>query len=195
MSTPEELINKFTVVASLSLTLFIAVAAQGQLQVKEARTQYPGMAPLDQYLMHRNPEIALARSAAPESISRVATVIVLGPHGYETGVEGKNGFVCDAERSWMGPFDNNPEFWNPKVRGAGYYNPQAARSALPIAYLRTKMVLAGLSPAQMAERMKAAYAKKELTTSDARAQRNSQVWPSGKTHNNSGLSLPETRTI
>jgi hypothetical protein len=62
----------------------------------------------------------------------------------------------------MDPFDNNPEFWNPKVRGMGCYNPQAARSALPIAHLRTKLVLAGLSPAQMAERIKAAYGKKEL---------------------------------
>jgi hypothetical protein len=129
---------------------------------QDAKALYPSMVPLEQYLMVRDAEIALARSAAPESISRDATVIVLRRHGYETAVEGKNGFVCDVERSWMGPFDNNLEFWNPKVRGAGCYNPQAARSVLPIAYLRAKMALAGLSPAQMADGMKAAYAKKEL---------------------------------
>jgi hypothetical protein len=119
--------------------------------------------------MDRDAEIAMARSAAPESISRDAEIVVLGQHGYETAVKGKNGFVCDVERSWMGPFENNPEFWNPKVRGAGCYNPQAARSALPIAYLRTKMVLAGLSPAQMVDRIKAAYAKKELPPVEAGA--------------------------
>ena len=57
----------------------------------------------------RNAEIALARSAAPPSISRDATVMILGNHGYETAVEGKNGFVCVVERGWMNPFDS-PEF-------------------------------------------------------------------------------------
>jgi hypothetical protein len=44
-----------------------------------ANTPYPSMAPLDQYLMEdRTAEIALARSAAPPSISKDATVMVLG---------------------------------------------------------------------------------------------------------------------
>ena len=56
------------------------------------------MAPLDQYLMaDRNAEIALARSAAPESISRESDVMVLGRHGYETAVKGKNGFAHIAD--------------------------------------------------------------------------------------------------
>jgi hypothetical protein len=43
------------------------------------KTPYPSMAPLDQYLMaDRNAEIALARSAAPPSISRDAKFTVLG---------------------------------------------------------------------------------------------------------------------
>ena len=41
--------------------------------------------------------------------------MVLGRHGYETAVEGKNGFVCIVERAWMGAFDGSPEFWNPKT--------------------------------------------------------------------------------
>jgi len=45
-----------------------------------AETPYPKMASLDQYLMDRNAEIALARSAAPPSIAKDATVMVLyGP--------------------------------------------------------------------------------------------------------------------
>jgi hypothetical protein len=36
----------------------------------------------------------MARSAAAEAISREADVLVLGRHGYETAVKGKNGFVC-----------------------------------------------------------------------------------------------------
>ncbi|RDD80219.1 hypothetical protein DVJ77_18655 [Dyella tabacisoli] len=120
------------------------------------------MAPIDQYLMaDRAAEIALARSAAPESISRDATILVLGRKGYETAAEGKNGFVCVVGRSWGGPFDW-PEFWNPKVRAADCLNPQAARSIVPIFYLRAKMVMAGRSKAEMLSALKAAYENKQL---------------------------------
>jgi hypothetical protein len=119
------------------------------------------MAALDQYLMpDRNAEIALARSAAPDSISHDAKVLVLGPHGYETAVEGKNGFVCVVERGWMAPFDN-PEFWNPKIRGPLCFNPPAAHSILPMTYKRTEMVLAGRSKAQVMEGI-TLFVKKEL---------------------------------
>ena len=56
----------------------------------DATTLYPSMAPIEQYLMDRTAEIALARSAAPEPISRDAEVLVLGPDGFETAVKGKN---------------------------------------------------------------------------------------------------------
>jgi len=68
-------------------------------QAQAPKTAYPSMAPLDQYLMpDRNAEIALARSAAPDAISGDAKILVLGRNGYETAVEGKNGFVCIVER-------------------------------------------------------------------------------------------------
>ena len=119
------------------------------------------MAALERYLMpDRNAEIALARSAAPDSISHDAKVLVLGPHGYETAVEGKNGFVCAVERGWMAPFDN-AEFWNPKIRGPLCYSPPAVRSILPMTYKRTEMVLAGKSKDQVQEGIKT-FAEKEL---------------------------------
>jgi len=81
---------------------------------QDAKQPYPTMAPVEQYLMDRDAEIALARSAAPDAISRDASVIVLTRHGYETAVRGKNGWVCWVGRGWMAMFDH-PEFWNPKV--------------------------------------------------------------------------------
>ncbi len=73
------------------------------------------MAPIEEYLMtDRGAEIALARSAAPDSIARDAEVLILGRHGFETAVKGKNGFVCIVGRSWTSAPD--AEFWNPKVR-------------------------------------------------------------------------------
>jgi hypothetical protein len=120
------------------------------------------MAPVGQYLMaDRGAEISLARRAAPEEISRGATILVLGRNGYETAFEGTNGFVCVVERSWMSPFDS-PEFWNPKMRGPICYNPAAVRSILPYTLNRTKLVLAGLSKQQMEDSIRSGVAKGDL---------------------------------
>src|ERR1700751_5595016 len=144
--------NTFSAGASLVIAVICAVAAPLQMRAQDPKTPYPNMAPVDQYLMpDRDAEIALARSAAPDAISRDATILVLGRHGYETAVKGKNGFVCVVERGWMGPFDGEfaVNFWNPKLRGPLCFNPPAARSILPMTYKRTEMVLAGQSKAQI----------------------------------------------
>jgi hypothetical protein len=109
---------------------------------------YATMAPVDQYMMPRDAEIALAKSAAPDSISGKATVLVLTPHGYETAIKGSNGFVCAVERAWMSNYDF-PQFWNPHMRGPLCYNPAAVRTILPYTIRRTELVLAGRSKAQM----------------------------------------------
>src|SRR6202451_2888351 len=150
----------------IALAICVLVVALGSISQMQAqsKTPYPRMAPVDQYLMpDRNAEIALARSAAPDSISRDAKILVLGRQGYETAVEGKNGFVCVVERSWRAPSDN-PEFWNPKLRGPICFNPAAARSIFPLTIKRTGLVLAGLSRAQIMDKLKHAVDRKELTT-------------------------------
>jgi hypothetical protein len=134
-----------------------------------AKTAYPAMAPLDQYMMaDRDAEIVLARSAAPKSISGDAEVMVLGRHGYDVAVKGSNGFVCMVERAWSAGSDN-PNFWNPRIRGPLCLNPAAVRTYLPITLLKTRLVLAGNSKAQMAEAMQAAFDKKQLPGMDAGA--------------------------
>ena len=129
---------------------------------------YPKMAPVDQYLMEENTEIQLARSAAPDSISRDATILVLRRQGYETAVEGKNGFVCMVGRGWTGMFDW-PEFWSPKVKAADCLNPQAARSIMPIVSLRARMVMAGRSKEEMVSAVKTAFEKKQLPSLESGA--------------------------
>src|SRR5246500_186582 len=148
-------IVRMITLGSLALVVVLSTAWQGRAQ--DANAQYPSMAPLDQYLMtDRNAEITLARSAAPEAISRDAEILVLARHGYETAVKGKNGFVCTVERNWMGPFEGegSENFWNPNIRGPVCFNPPAARSILPITIKRTELVLAGQSKAQIFEAMK-----------------------------------------
>jgi len=154
--------NTVMMIALPCFGLALAFGAVRHAQAQEAKTPYPSMASLDQYMMDRDAEIALARSAAPDSISHDATVLVLGRHGYETAIEGKNGFVCMVDRAWMDAFEGSPEFWNPKNRGPLCYNPPGARSIMPITLLRTKFVLAGESKAEIKESMKTSIEKKEL---------------------------------
>lgn len=144
-----------------SCALFAMIGGTWPARAQDSKTPYPKMAPVDQYLMERNAEIALARSAAPASISHDAKVLVLGRRGYETAVPGKNGFACVVERSWTAPL-NDPNFWNPKLRGPLCLNPQAARTYLPITIKKTELILAGDTKTQMADGIRAAFDKKEL---------------------------------
>jgi hypothetical protein len=150
-------------IALRSIALVAVLGAACQAQAQDAKTPYPTMAPLDQYLIEdRNAEIALARSAAPESIARDAEVLVLGRHGFEIAVKGKNGFVCLVQRSWTAPTDN-PEFWDPKLRSPICLNPPGARSYLPNTIKKTELALAGRSKEQISGNLKAAFDAKELS--------------------------------
>jgi len=152
---------------TIALPLFVLAAVLGAAlpgRAQEAKTAYPSMAPVEQYLMaDRNAEVALARSAAPASISDDAEVLVLGAHGYEPAAKGKNGFVCIVERGWTAESDD-PNFWNPKLRGPICFNAAAARSHLPLTIKKTELILAGKSKAEMFETVTAAIDKKELPT-------------------------------
>lgn len=154
--------RKWCTIAAKSIALVVLLGAGRYAIAQEAKSLYPSMAPVEQYLIaDRDQEIALARSAAPDSISREAEVMVLGRHGYETAIQGKNGFVCIVERSWMSPIDD-ADFWNPKLRGPLCLNAASARSYLPRTIKRTELILAGRTKAQMVEAMTAAIDSKEL---------------------------------
>jgi len=128
---------------------------------QDVGTTYAKMAPVEQYLMaDRDAEVALSRTAAPDSIARDAEVLVLGRHGFETAVKGKNGFVCIVGRSWTATVD--AEYWNPKVRVPMCVNAAAARSYLLRVTKITELGLAGRTLAQTNETIAAAIAKKEF---------------------------------
>jgi hypothetical protein len=148
----------------ISLSAFMLVgglSAPGPAEAQDAKQPYASMAPVDEYLMARDPEVALARSAAPDAISRDATVLALGRLGYETAVKGKNAFLCRVERSWTAPIDD-PDFWNPRLRAPICLNAAAAHSYLPRTIKKTELILAGRTKAQMIEAIVAAIDKKEL---------------------------------
>src|SRR4029434_451233 len=152
--------KKIGAVAIKNFALLVVLGMAHQARAQNVTTSYANMAPIEQYLMDRTAEIALARSAAPESISRDAEVLVLGRHGFETGVKGKNGFVCIVERSWTSAADS--EVWNPKVRTPICYNAAAAHSFLPRHLKRSDWILRRRTKAQTDEAIVAAINKKQL---------------------------------
>jgi hypothetical protein len=81
-------------------------------------------------------------------------VLVLNAHGYETAVNGTNGFVCFVGRSWDVSFDD-PQFWNPKIRSPQCDNATSAQSVLPRYLARTRQVLAGVAKAAIQKREEA----------------------------------------
>jgi hypothetical protein len=149
--------------------LAVFLGTLGPARADDAKPLYPAMAQLKDYRMaSASEEIALARSAAPASISGDAEILTLGDHGYATAVKGKNGFVCLVERSWASGFDD-AEFWNPKRRGPICHNPAAAHTLLAPYLERTKWVLAGVSKSDMFERTKSASAADTFKAPEAGA--------------------------
>jgi hypothetical protein len=154
--------NHFRFIALVFVIQLGLLVATRPAATQAAKTPYPAMAPVDEYLIaDQNSEIALARSAAPASISDGAEVMVLGPKGFTTAARGTNGFLCVVERSW-GAATDAPEFWNPKIRAPICFNPQAARTFARIFLMKTKLVLEGKSKAEILAATAAALDKREL---------------------------------
>jgi hypothetical protein len=153
--------NKIRTIVIKSFALLVVFGIAHQAMAQDAKTPDPKMAAIDQYLMaDRDAEIALARTAAPDSISRDAEVLILGRHGFETAANGKNGFVCIVGRSWTSAADE--DYGDPKVRVPICVNAAAARTYLLRIRKITDLALAGQTLAQVNEVTVAALARKEL---------------------------------
>lgn len=139
-----------------------------QCVAQSGRPGHHSMAPVAQYLMPRDAEISLARSAAPISISKDAEILALTRVGYQQVVKGNNGFVCMVARSWSAGF-GDPDFWNPQVRAPICYNAVAALSQVPETIKRTQVALAGGSQSQILEALKTAFKSGELPVAKAGA--------------------------
>ncbi len=148
-------------VVTLLVVPAAACRAQGEAaqNPRDSSSRYSRMLPLAQYLIpDRATEVALARSAAPASISDHAEILVLGARGYQVAVSGTNGFVCMVDRAWTSDFDD-PDYMNPTVREPTCFNRAAAASILPRVYAKTRLALAGASKAAMFDSMRAEYAR------------------------------------
>jgi hypothetical protein len=153
-----------------SLVLLIALTVSlTHLSLSAQEMKYP---PLSAYMMQRDAEITLAKSAGPASISDRATIKVLTSNGFEVARQGDNGFVCFVMRGFTGAPTFTPAqvrfmVYDPKTLAPICLNPQAAKTVLPYYELRTKLGIQGKTPEQIAEAVQDAYTKGEIPKRDA----------------------------
>lgn len=160
--------KKITATMINCCVLLIGIGLMQPAMAQEPATKYMKMAPIEQYLMaDQREEIALARTAAPASISRDAEIQILGRRGYVTAVKGKNGFVCIVGRGWSAAAD--PDYWNPKVRVPMCVNAAAARTYLLRVEKITELALAGRTLDQVNRAIASALEKKALPPMEAGA--------------------------
>ena len=149
--------------------MMAALCNVGALQAQSAPAmKYP---PLSGYLMARDAEMALAKTAAPAAMADGATIKILTKTGYEVVREGSNGAVCLVLRGFAGPTFTPAPFRNlvydPTVRAPICFTAPAAKDVLPYYELRTRLGLAGNGPDQITAGVQAAYAKGDLPKRNA----------------------------
>jgi hypothetical protein len=145
---------------------FVSVLLAAILGPYGVRAESPHYPPLNEYMMTPASEIALARSAAPDNVSAHATVKILTSFGYKVAAQGNNGFVCIVMRGWgaptFTPVQMRSMVYDPRIRAPICFNPVASRTVLPLQELRARLGMEGKNPEQLAEAVKAAYARGAL---------------------------------
>ncbi|MCK1446692.1 hypothetical protein IVB43_30425 [Bradyrhizobium sp. 48] len=152
--------------AIVTLTSLLASSGWG-MALAQGR-QYP---PQSAYLMPREAEIALAKSAAPAHISDRATIKILTANGYKTAHEGDSGFVCLVMRGWANSGTYTPVAfrnlgYDATIRAPACFIPSAARTILPYVEMKDTLGMQGKTPDQIAEAVQVAYATGKLPKRD-----------------------------
>lgn len=154
--------------AKVTLMLVLLLSSMDTIAVWAQGPKYP---PLSEYMMAREAEVALARSAAPEKISAHATVKILTTSGYKVAAQGDNAFVCIVLRGWAAAISTTARerdvVYDAKVRTPHCFDPVASRTVLPLQELQAKLGMEGNGPDQIAKAVQAAYAKGELPKMEA----------------------------
>ena len=150
-----------------ALALLVICLAAG---AAPGEAQSPRYSALQDYMMPREAEVELARSAAPANVSGRATIKVLTASGYQVVGEGDNGFICVVMRGWSAPTYTPAPLrdlvYDAKLRAPICFDPEASRTVMPYYELRTKLGMEGKTPDQIAAGVEAAYAKGLLPKRD-----------------------------
>ncbi len=152
--------NMIALLATLATLPTMTASAQG--------SKYP---PISEYMMDVDAEIALARSAAPASISDRATIKVLKKSGYEVAQQGDNGNVCFVMRAFTAPTYTPAQFrdlvYDPTVHAPICFIGPAVSTAMPYYEMRTNLALQGRTPDQIADALQEAYVRGRLPRREA----------------------------
>jgi len=126
----------------------------------------PKYPPLDAYMMVPAEEIALAKSAAPASISDRATIEVLTRSGYQVASNGDNGFVCLVMRGWSAvaftPTDGHRLAYDTTIQAPICYDPIGSRTIRLVEEMRAQLGLQGMEPDAIPREIAMAYALGKL---------------------------------
>jgi hypothetical protein len=151
----------------------------------------PKYPPLDAYMMAPPQEIALAKSAAPASISERATIKVLTRSGYQVASKGDNGFVCLVMRGWSAvaftPTDGHKLAYDTKIQAPICYDPVGSRTILQVEEMRAELGLQGMEPDAIPREIAMAYALGKLPKMESVSfaymwSAGQNVGPDGKWH-------------
>jgi hypothetical protein len=150
----------------MKIKTFVLISLIMSLSLTFAWPQSSKYPALSEYFMPQDSEIALAKSAAPSSVSDHATIKVLTTSGYQNVHEGDNGFVCMVMRGWSAPTYTPAQFrdlvYDPKVLAPICFDPIASRTVMPYYELRSKLGMENKSPDQIGQGIEAAYARGQL---------------------------------
>jgi hypothetical protein len=122
--------------------------------VQAENTKLPDVS---EFLMAQNREIALARSAAPDRVSKKATIMVLRENGYQTVVEGSNSFVCLVLRSWGNPTHDHKYMYDPNLAVPECLDANAVKTILPMQLFRAKLGTRMTPPAEIEAAIKEGF--------------------------------------
>jgi hypothetical protein len=110
----------------------------------------------------RAAEVALARTAAPAHVSDSATVLVLERTGYVEAVRGTNGFTCVVIRPPFILDARDSTAWETRARAPHCFNPAATVSILEEMKLRSRLVMAGTPPEEIARQVTRALERRTI---------------------------------
>ena len=108
------------------------------------------------FFLDRGEEIALARSAAPETVSDPATIWVLTPEGYEVAVEGVNSFNCVVLRRFSADTRSDSYDWDGLIAPI-CYDAYSSTTHMQEQLLRAEMGLRGDPVESIEAAVNAAY--------------------------------------
>ncbi len=140
--------------SSSARALGVAVFALFTTRPATAQHKNPDLAPF--MIADRAAEVALARTAAPHSITDSATILVLAKTGFVEAHHGSNGFTCVVFRGFDGA-TSDPNFWNARIRAPQCLNPPASRTVLPELMKRAEWIMSGVSTNDVDARTKRAF--------------------------------------